>query len=173
MTARIHSQYTTSTPIRPLPTLWQSWSQRLLIGTSPSLVAGCPNICSMWVVESSTPNSAPSTPQPHHQRTPSSSSLHSSHPPHPAHLATNIAQANPPFQPLATAPSISAAALPGQHISGRLSGVVSLTDILNLFAKATGLHPEDPEDARRRRRGSSSSSRGARRESLSLEVPRR
>ena len=53
--------------------------------------------------------------------------------------------------------------------AGKLIGVVSLTDILNLFAKATGLHPEDPEDARRRRRGSSSSSRGG----LSLEVPRR
>ena len=63
-------------------------------------------------------------------------------------------------------------------MSGRLNGVVSLTDVLNLFAKATGLHPEDPEEARRKRRGSSSSSRSgvrasmdsARRESLSVDV---
>ena len=43
-------------------------------------------------------------------------------------------------------------------MSGRLSGVVSLTDILNLYARASGLHPGDLEDARRKRRGSSSSS---------------
>ena len=46
-------------------------------------------------------------------------------------------------------------------MSGRLSGVVSLTDILNLFARASGLHPTSPEEARRQRRGSSSSSRSA------------
>lgn len=44
-------------------------------------------------------------------------------------------------------------------MSGRLSGVVSLTDILNLFARASGLHPTNPEEARRQRRGSSSSAR--------------
>ena len=44
-------------------------------------------------------------------------------------------------------------------MSGRLSGVVSLTDILNLFARASGLQPSDPEEARRARRGSSASSR--------------
>lgn len=43
-------------------------------------------------------------------------------------------------------------------MSGRLSGVVSLTDVLNLFARASGLHPGDPEETRRRRRQSSSSS---------------
>lgn len=43
-------------------------------------------------------------------------------------------------------------------MSGRLSGVVSLTDILNLYARASGLHPGDLEDVRRKRRGSSSSS---------------
>ncbi|KAL9095519.1 MAG: hypothetical protein Q9165_002390 [Trypethelium subeluteriae] len=42
--------------------------------------------------------------------------------------------------------------------TGRLSGVVSLTDILNLVARASGLHPLDPDEARRRRRRSSSSS---------------
>ncbi len=45
-------------------------------------------------------------------------------------------------------------------MSGRLSGVVSLTDILNLFAKASGLHPQDPEERRRQRRRSSSVSLG-------------
>ena len=56
--------------------------------------------------------------------------------------------------------------MPGQHMSGRLSGVVSLTDILNLFARASGLHPTDPEEARRKRRGSSSSSKSGVRGSL-------
>lgn len=51
-----------------------------------------------------------------------------------------------------------AAAMPGAHVSGRLSGVVSLTDILNLFAKSSGLHPADPDAQRARRRRSSSSS---------------
>ncbi len=54
--------------------------------------------------------------------------------------------------------SVPAAALPGAHLSGRLSGVVSLTDILNLFAKSSGLHPSDPGEQRARRRRSSSSS---------------
>ncbi|PKS10876.1 hypothetical protein jhhlp_002633 [Lomentospora prolificans] len=54
--------------------------------------------------------------------------------------------------------SIPASALPGAHLSGRLSGVVSLTDILNLFAKSTGLKPSDPSEQRARRRRSSSSS---------------
>jgi hypothetical protein len=51
-----------------------------------------------------------------------------------------------------------AAAMPGAHVSGRLTGVVSLTDILNLFAKSSGLHPADPDAQRARRRRSSSSS---------------
>jgi hypothetical protein len=43
-------------------------------------------------------------------------------------------------------------------LSGRLAGVVSLTDILNLFARASGLRPLDPAQVRRARRRSSSSS---------------
>lgn len=43
-------------------------------------------------------------------------------------------------------------------MSGRLTGVVSLTDILNLFAKASGLSPHDPNETRRQRRRSSSAS---------------
>lgn len=54
--------------------------------------------------------------------------------------------------------SVPAAAMPGAHLSGRLSGVVSLTDILNLFAKSSGLNPADPSQQRDRRRRSSSSS---------------
>jgi hypothetical protein len=41
---------------------------------------------------------------------------------------------------------------------GRLSGVVSLTDILNLFARVEGLKPANPNEARMNRRRSSSSS---------------
>ena len=52
--------------------------------------------------------------------------------------------------------SVPASALPGAHLSGRLTGVVSLTDILNLFAKTTGLRPSDPAEIRARRRRSSS-----------------
>jgi CBS domain-containing protein len=61
----------------------------------------------------------------------------------------------------AVAPAISASAMstmPGASLSGRLSGVISLTDILNLFARASGLNPHDPDEARRARRRSSSSS---------------
>ncbi|EKG10642.1 Cystathionine beta-synthase core [Macrophomina phaseolina MS6] len=57
--------------------------------------------------------------------------------------------------PLA-APSISASAIPGASLSGHLTGVVSLTDILNLFARASGLSPHDPNETRRARRRSSS-----------------
>jgi hypothetical protein len=56
------------------------------------------------------------------------------------------------------APAISASAITGASLSGRLSGVISLTDILNTFARASGLNPHDPDEARRARRRSSSSS---------------
>ena len=48
--------------------------------------------------------------------------------------------------------------LPASHLSGRLIGVITLTDILNLFARTTGLNPTDPNEQRARRRRSSSSS---------------
>jgi len=60
------------------------------------------------------------------------------------------------------ASSVSAAALPGAHLSGRLTGVVSLSDILNLFAKSSGLNPADPGEQRARRRRSSASSNSMR-----------
>lgn len=65
--------------------------------------------------------------------------------------------------PSPMAPSIPASALPGARLSGRLVGVVSLTDILNLHARASGLKPADPAESRSRRRRSSSSSVSVRR----------
>lgn len=62
------------------------------------------------------------------------------------------------IQGISPAAAVTAAALPGQNMSGRLSGVISLTDVLNLFARASGLSPKDPEEERQRRRRSSSSS---------------
>lgn len=111
----------------------------------------------MWVVDSPSPSSStPHTPLPQ-------SAVPVLHTPpvlHPTHQAPTLPQTSPPFLPLAGTPSVSASALPGAHMSGRLSGVVSLTDILNLFAKAGGLHPQDPEERRRQRRRSSSVSLG-------------
>ncbi|RYP92891.1 hypothetical protein DL770_000941 [Monosporascus sp. CRB-9-2] len=96
----------------------------------------------MWVVESASPSSsAPATPL----------------------LAPTVVVPNPP--PIPQSPlagnqfaSPPSASLPGSHLSGRLIGVVTLTDILNLFAKTTGLNPTDPSEQRARRRRSSSSS---------------
>lgn len=61
------------------------------------------------------------------------------------------------------ATSIPASSLPGARLSGRLLGVVSLTDILNLQARASGLSPADPTESRNHRRRSSSSSVSVRR----------
>jgi len=58
--------------------------------------------------------------------------------------------------------SISASSLPGTRLSGHLVSVISLTDILNLYARASGLSPADPAESRSRRRRSSSSSLGVR-----------
>ncbi|CAK7201880.1 cell separation during budding [Sporothrix eucalyptigena] len=82
----------------------------------------------------------------------------------PSATSTSVAPQSPVPLPAVTANSapgftaVPASALPGAHLSGRLTGVVSLTDILNLFAKTTGLRPSDPADIRARRRRSSSSS---------------
>ncbi|KAG6020788.1 hypothetical protein E4U19_006156 [Claviceps sp. Clav32 group G5] len=61
-------------------------------------------------------------------------------------------------QALSTGSSAPAAALPGACLSGKLSGVISLTDVLNIFARFAGLHPANPGELRARRRRSSSSS---------------
>ncbi|KAM0277538.1 hypothetical protein ACHAQH_005737 [Verticillium albo-atrum] len=101
----------------------------------------------MWVVESASPSpSAPATPL----LGPSSGSILV---PTPGAVPTSPLPTQQQQQH-----SVPASALPGSHLSGRLSGVVSLTDILNLFAKSSGLHPSDPGEQRARRRRSSSSS---------------
>ncbi|KAF2827605.1 hypothetical protein CC86DRAFT_393695 [Ophiobolus disseminans] len=113
----------------------------------------------MWVVDSPSPSSSgPSTPAiqpasliPPSPITPLPQSFPGPTPVNsvaPTHLAGTGA----------VAPAISASAISGASLSGRISGVISLTDILNLFAKASGLHPHDPDEARRARRRSSSSS---------------
>ncbi|KAM3086380.1 cell separation during budding [Clarireedia jacksonii] len=93
----------------------------------------------MWVVESASPSpSAPATP-----------SLQS------AVIAQPLSGSVPPSPSF---PAVSAAALPGARISGRLTGVISLSDILNLFARTSGLNPKSPDESRARRRRSSSNS---------------
>ncbi|KAH0300158.1 hypothetical protein KCU71_g12084, partial [Aureobasidium melanogenum] len=66
--------------------------------------------------------------------------------------------AGPPYTPAQPNVSVSASTLPGAALGGHLNGVVSLTDVLNLFARVSGLNPLDPDETRRRRRRSSSHS---------------
>ncbi|KAM7221542.1 hypothetical protein V8F06_003114 [Rhypophila decipiens] len=120
----------------------------------------------MWVVESASPSpSAPATPllQPTQPAaTPSSIPSFSGgigagrHSPSPGPGPSAKTPASP--LPTQTFASVPASALPGACLSGRLTGVVSLTDILNLFALKSGLSPSDPSEQRARRRRSSSSS---------------
>jgi len=85
----------------------------------------------------------------HHVQPPQSTSSDPQH----------VADASPKTPMIApSGPSISASSLPGARISGRLVGVLSLTDILILFAKVGGLETADPNEIRLRRRRSSSSS---------------
>ncbi|KAF9892738.1 cell separation during budding [Aspergillus nanangensis] len=94
-------------------------------------------------------------------------------PPNPSAASPQLSHSTPhlsqPYLPTSVtsngglAPSIPVSALPGGHLSGRLVGVVSLTDILNLHARASGLSPADPTESRSRRRRSSSSSISVRR----------
>ncbi|KAJ5551330.1 Major facilitator superfamily domain general substrate transporter [Penicillium sp. DV-2018c] len=65
--------------------------------------------------------------------------------------------------PSSISQSLPSSGLDGARLSGRLVGVVSLTDILNLHARASGLNPADPAESRIRRRRSSSSSQSFRR----------
>lgn len=99
----------------------------------------------VWVVESASPSpSAPATPLIGPQ------GFTSSVPPPPP------ASGAPP-SPVPTS-AVPASAMAGARLSGRLSGVISLTDVLNMFARSTGLNPSDPGEQRARRRRSSSSS---------------
>ncbi|KAJ2897674.1 cbs domain containing protein [Zalerion maritima] len=94
----------------------------------------------MWVVESASPSpSAPATPQLN-----------------PTVIVPGSTSTPQSPQPVPSA--VPASAMPGAHLSGKLTGVISLTDILNLFAKSTGLRPSDPGEQRAKRRKSSSSS---------------
>ncbi|KAI1483778.1 hypothetical protein F4774DRAFT_366467 [Daldinia eschscholtzii] len=96
----------------------------------------------MWIVESASPSpSAPGTP----------SLGPTVFVPTPSSSQTSLPGSHFPSVP-------PASTLPGSHLSGRLIGVVTLTDILNLFARSTGLNPSDPSEQRARRRRSSSSS---------------
>ncbi|KAL2210645.1 hypothetical protein CC79DRAFT_525198 [Sarocladium strictum] len=71
--------------------------------------------------------------------------------------SVSSASGGPPTSPVPSA-AVPASAMAGARMSGKLTGVISLTDILNMFAKYTGLHPADPDAQRARRRRSSSSS---------------
>ncbi|KAF8458239.1 hypothetical protein BDZ91DRAFT_773236 [Kalaharituber pfeilii] len=109
----------------------------------------------MWLVESPSPaSSAPPTPTVSHSM---------AIPP----LSSSAPANAPPFSVSQVTPTLGAAALPGSRLSGRLIGVISLTDILNLFARSSGLSPVDPNEARKQRRRSSSSSM-----KLSFDIPR-
>lgn len=122
----------------------------------------------MWIVDAPSPStSVPPSPGVHGAPPPpfGAHNAHSHLPAPAAHIATPARQGSgaemtpgPPYTSVNPGVSVSAAQLPGQNMSGRLSGVVSLTDILNLFARASGLSPGDPEEIRKRRRRSSSSS---------------
>lgn len=82
----------------------------------------------MWVVESASPSpSAPVIPLMCPQGYASGPSLTNPAPPSPV-----------------TAAAVPASAMAGARLSGKLGGVISLTDILSIFAKFTGLHPADP-----------------------------
>lgn len=122
----------------------------------------------MWITEPVSPSSSgPPTPSLHsatlvptssHSSISTGSPLAASTPSDP--FANAIADPSPKAPFIApTGPSISAASLPGARISGRLVGVVSLTDILVLFARAGGMvNAADPSEIRMRRRRSSSGS---------------
>jgi hypothetical protein len=140
-------------------------------------------IARLWVTDPLSPSSSGPP-------TPSHSSVHIPLVPNGTSSSSSQSQSQPPLQPppspsppsanyssshlpqpylpvpgpsSAVTPSIPASALPGARLSGRLVGVVSLTDILNLHARASGLSPADPAESRSRRRRSSSSSVSVRR----------
>jgi len=69
-----------------------------------------------------------------------------------------IHQGPPPPNPHVPSATPPLGATPPSLMTGQLQGVVSLTDILNLFARVQGLKASDPGEARMNRRRSSSSS---------------
>ncbi|EHY55811.1 cell separation during budding [Exophiala dermatitidis] len=116
----------------------------------------------LWITDPTSPlSSGPPTPS-IHSSTLAPTSSHSSSISAASGVPAAAAVSSPSDQsPFITpsGPSISASSLPGARISGRLVGVVSLTDILILFARASGMgEVADPNEIRMRRRRSSSSS---------------
>lgn len=125
----------------------------------------------MWIVDAPSPSSSvPPSPAPGVFHAPPFSTGSMSHGPPSAGLTPQRDRSGSegvggPMSPLPGSSinsghggSVSAGQLPGAAMSGRLSGVVSLTDVLNVLARASGLSPGDPDETRRRRRRSSSSS---------------
>lgn len=83
----------------------------------------------------------------------------------PTPVTTTMAPATPhlpvpqtPPPPPHVSPTPPLGQTPPSLMMGRLQGVVSLTDILNLFARVEGLKAANPNEARANRRRSSSSS---------------
>ncbi|CAD0082376.1 unnamed protein product [Aureobasidium vineae] len=103
----------------------------------------------MWIVDAPSPASS-IPPSPH--LGPSATA------PPPVLSQLSATTAGPPYTPAQPNVSVSATSLPGASLGGHLNGVVSLTDLLNLFARMSGLSPLDPDETRRRRRRSSSHS---------------
>ena len=100
----------------------------------------------MWITDAVSPSSSGAPKHSAHPATLVPTSSHSSS------ISSGSGQSH-----VMVPPAISTS-MPGAKISGRLVGVVSLTDIIILFAKATGLHAVDPSELRKGRRRSSSSS---------------
>lgn len=134
------------------------------VGATTSTVSGGGNAAAM---ASSTSGATTTTTSAAGNNNPSSSHITGSSPSSSSATVTspnpNQSSAPPSPLPLSTplfspSSSVPAVALPGAHLSGRLTGVISLTDILNLFARSSGLSPMDPGEQRARRRRSSSSS---------------
>jgi hypothetical protein len=120
----------------------------------------------MWIVDAPSPStSVPPSPGIAHHVPPFSMQSPNAHssplPVRSGSTSEAVATPSTPSFPISVNPgvgSVSAGQLPGAGMSGRLSGVVSLTDVLNILARASGLSPGDPGEMRRRRRRSSSSS---------------
>ncbi|KAB8257199.1 hypothetical protein BDV32DRAFT_86597 [Aspergillus pseudonomiae] len=125
----------------------------------------------LWITDPLSPSSSgPPTPSHSAVHLPLPTNSGNTHSPPSPTPGSASAQPSQPYMSAAStglshavAPSIPASALPGARLSGRLVGVVSLTDILNLHARASGLSPADPAESRSRRRRSSSSSLSVRR----------
>lgn len=109
----------------------------------------------MWVVESPSPaSSGPPTPL----LTPAITSAPFNQLSFPGPAAASTSASASSSHTIGSNSSVSASTIPGASLSGRLTGVISLTDILNQFGLASGLHPQDPSELRKQRRRSSSSS---------------